>query len=450
MNSGRHARRPLIRLEEMNVNGGEATFGVSLDDSLGRYFRDRTLRISYDVALDGVDSGVSVIPFVTAVLPVAWAIGADVELPVLDRNFLGSIEAVRKVMKSWYPRLPFSTSIRASTVRQTSLGVANREGLLYSGGLDSTASLIRHLDSRPVLILVLGTPDLPAGQAEFQRLFLDQAKPFVQRLGLTLHVVRSGMLEVINLESLNEDFGDALQGSWWESIGHGMMLLGTCAPLTATDAIGTLRIAASRTTQFEEPWGSNPEVDEKLAWGGTAVIHDSHDISRQEKIDSLVAPFSKRTGISIPLRVCGSTKTKDRVERQTLNCGRCEKCVRTMVGLLAGGVDPRTCGFDMEHFSAQALQNNLDGGTMKLPKSVWDLWFDIQSSIKRREPTDEFVPMYGARPFFEWLRDYDIGKNLYRPSLATRVFGGFVPRFSARRRSAELVRDFKRASSSTD
>ncbi|HME18456.1 MAG TPA: hypothetical protein VKF15_01820 [Nitrososphaerales archaeon] len=450
MNRGKPARRPLIRLEELEVKGGEVTFSASIDDSLERYFRNGTLRISYDEPLDGVDPALAAIPFVTTVITVAWATGADVELPVLDRRFLQSIEAVRGVMKSWYPRLPFSSTVRARSIHGTGRETAKREGLLYSGGLDSTASLIRHLDSRPVLILVLGTPDLPAGQTEFHRMFLDQAKPFVERLGLELHSVRGGMLEMIDIESLNEDFGEALRGSWWESIGHGLMLLGACAPLTATDSIGTLRIAASRTADFEEPWGSNPEVDEKLAWGETAVIHDSHHISRQEKIESLIAPFSQRTHMSIPLRVCGSTKSKDRVERRTLNCGRCEKCVRTVVGLLAGGVDPKTCCFDMKDFSAQALRRNLEVGAVRLPKSVWDLWYDIQASVKKRNGTDEFTSMYGARPFFEWMRDYDIERNLYRPSLATRVLGGVVPRLSERRRSAELVRNFKRSTASAE
>jgi len=432
-----------IRLEKVRLQGSETKFEASFDASLSRYLRSGTLRVQYDAPVEDVDPGIAAIPFVTTVLTVAWATGCTIELPVLDQRFLNSMESVRQVMKSWYPGLPFSGGIKSDTVSQTGKTATNREGLLYSGGLDSTASLIRCLDVKPVPILVIGTPDLPSSQIDFHRMFLDEVRPFVERLGLNLHVAQSTMLEMVNLDALNSDFGELLGGYWWESVSHGLMLLGACAPLTFTEGIGTLRIAASRTGQFEEPWGSNPEVDEKVAWGATSVVHDSHDISRQQKIDSLIAPFLRKEVSVLPLRVCGSTKSKERLARKTLNCGRCEKCTRTIVGLLAVGVDPRTCSFDMRYFSAQRLRQGLEGGSVKLPKSVWDLWVDIQASLRKREKGLDADSMYGSGPFLEWLRGYDLERNLYRPSWVSRTFGNSVPRLSARRRSVELIQDFK-------
>lgn len=419
------------------------TFQASFNDSIAPYFRTDTLKISYDAALEGIDPGIAVIPFLATVVTIAWAVGADIEVPIVDQRFVNSVEAVGRVMKSWYPRLPFSTQIRAARVQTTKDESAVHEGLLYSGGLDSTASLIRHLDSRPTLIMILGTPDLAADQVEFHQMFLARVLPFVEQLNLKLHLVRSSMLNLINLERLDHEFGSALRGYWWESIGHGLMLLGTCAPLTATEGITTLRIAASRVERFEEPWGSNPATDEKLAWGQTSVVHDSHDISRQQKIDSLIAPFLRRTSGTLPLRVCGSTKSRDRLARQALNCGRCEKCVRTIVGLLAGGIDPKSCGFDMESFSARSLRVGLESGAVVLPKSVWDLWVDIQTGIRARKKEVDTKSMYDSGPLLEWLRDYDLERNLYRPSWVSRRLGDSLPRLSSRRRSIELIQNFK-------
>jgi len=443
MDEKKDGLKPRIRLEEVQVKGADMTFKASFDDCLSTYFRSATLRVSYDEVVDEVDPGLAVIPFVSTVITVAWATGADVDLPGLDQRFFDSVEAVREVMKSWYPRLPFSSRVHVGKIRRAGAGVAKNQGLLYSGGLDSTASLIRHLDSRPVLMLVIGTPDLPVGKPEFDRMFLGQVQPFVAGLGLKLHVARSSMLEMVNLETLNRDFGEAVGGYWWESVGHGLMLLGTCAPLTAVEEIGTLRIAASRVEEFEEPWGSNPEVDEKVAWGRTSVIHDSHDISRQQKIELLVAPFSRKARVTIPLRVCGSAKSRERLARNTLNCGRCEKCVRTIVGLLAEGINPKTCGFDMESFSARSLRVGLESGAVMLPKSVWDLWVDIQTGIRKREKEVDANSMYESGPFLEWLRSYDLERNLYRPSWISRRLGDSLPRFSARRRSVEHIQRFR-------
>jgi len=438
--------KPTIRLEGARATGGEVTFKASFDRPLERYLRSDILSLSYDAAVEGVEAGLLAVPFVTTMVTVAWATGADLEVPTLDRTFLDSMGEVRQVLKRWYPRLSFDTTIKVDRAEEgDALGRAN-EGLLYSGGIDSTASLIRHLDVRPVLMLVIGTPDLPLSQTGFQQMFLEAARPFVESLGSKLHVVRTGMLDVVNLEALNEDFGRSIGSYWWESVSHGMMLMGTCAPLTAIEGIRRLRIASSRIELFEEPWGSNPELDQKLAWKGTEVLHDSHDISRQDKIEGLLAPFIRAEGANVPLRVCGSAKSRERVARRTLNCGRCEKCVRTIVGLLAGGIDPTTCGFDMEFFSANTLRRNLEEGTVMLPKSVWDLWLDIQTSIRKQETETAVPSLYNSRSFFEWMRGYDLERNLYRPSLATRLLGSTIPRFSARRKSAELIRDFKRKS----
>ena len=67
------------------------------------------------------------------------------------------------------------------------------------------------------------------------------------------------------------------------------------------------------------------------------MIHDGYENNRQMKIHS-ICQFHKRTGMPVEVRVCYETD-------QGNNCCHCEKCTRTMLGIMAEGEDPRNYGF---------------------------------------------------------------------------------------------------------
>jgi len=77
------------------------------------------------------------------------------------------------------------------------------------------------------------------------------------------------------------------------------------------------------------PVGSHPAVDGLFSSQRLTVIHDGSRFSRLEKVRDLA---SWPTALAA-LRVCPGN-TGDR-----LNCGRCEKCLRTRLELLAAGVE---------------------------------------------------------------------------------------------------------------
>jgi len=76
------------------------------------------------------------------------------------------------------------------------------------------------------------------------------------------------------------------------------------------------------------PWGSHPLLDPLLGTESVALIHDGIGRSRAEK--ALLLPGSPEARDH--LFVCF-----DPPERGVANCGRCEKCLRTMLELLIGG-----------------------------------------------------------------------------------------------------------------
>jgi hypothetical protein len=90
------------------------------------------------------------------------------------------------------------------------------------------------------------------------------------------------------------------------------------------DQVHTMYVAAS---DVEPPWGSAPDLDRAWSSDSVAIENHSGELSRLERVTSIAAwePVRGR------LRVCWENKSND------LNCGFCEKCVRTRAQLLAAG-----------------------------------------------------------------------------------------------------------------
>jgi hypothetical protein len=93
--------------------------------------------------------------------------------------------------------------------------------------------------------------------------------------------------------------------------------------------VPTVRFCYISASEFGlgEPWGTSPEVDCFLSSAEMRVIHEGAEHNRLEKLQHLA-----RWPVALAnMRVCF------RPPAQGLNCGQCEKCLRTRVGLLAIG-----------------------------------------------------------------------------------------------------------------
>jgi hypothetical protein len=99
--------------------------------------------------------------------------------------------------------------------------------------------------------------------------------------------------------------------------------------------LARMEIAASYDLPNLVPCGSHPMLDPEYSSFDVQVRHRDVELSRIEKL-RLIADWD----VALQnLRVC-LANVQDR-----LNCGRCEKCVRTMTGLLAVGALHKTRAF---------------------------------------------------------------------------------------------------------
>ncbi len=403
-------------MADVTVDGVTAADGrlqceISHSTRLARFFAKDTFVAEYDVDLSGVPESVLVVPVLAHVCPVAWAAGADVGVNRVDARFVDALEDVQTTLCEMYPEFMQGGDLEyGEAVSEPPTHDTDGHGLLFSGGADSTASYVRHRDEDPMLISVHGWV---VGVDEEDRWgeTRDHIEAFGAERGLETRYVRSNMLQFLDTPMLHAHYKRFLDGSWYSSVGHGLGLLGLCAPLAYREGLGTLYVAATHTDDFDVPWGSHPSIDNHVAWTGTEGEHDGYELSRQEKLE-LIADYIRTESPDLVLRTC----TQDEGGG---NCCHCEKCYRTAIGLYLAGVDPNEHGYELRPETYERIRAGFENGEWLLGEDERFMWEDIQ----RHVDLDREFESPEARAFFEWLASVDVAElmNRGRPPLRHRL-----------------------------
>ncbi len=205
---------------------------------------------------------------------------------------------------------------------------------MFSGGLDSYATLALNRQ-------FLGTDHPDYTRTAILAFGLEQDDPTA--FGYVTEVMRSAARELdlilvpvesnVYLPYREEDSArnwqfwvDRLMCTALASFGHALSAGCTQLSIAASDFLAR---------EFTCVAADNPLVQENLSSARMRIRHSGGHLSRLEKTRIVArSPTMLRH-----LRVCNQYK---RYAPGKLNCGRCEKCVRTMIGLLAVGALEQT------------------------------------------------------------------------------------------------------------
>jgi hypothetical protein len=220
-----------------------------------KYLLTPNVYVEYDQNIDKVPKSILVIPALSGVVMLSWHIGADVYVEELDETYLNALEKIKKVMKSWWPNLPFSEIYVEKIVSNK---VSNKGyGMLFSSGIDSMVTYIRHREKKPNLIHCVT-------RGQHLKTNKEHLINFANEENVTINIIRTNINDSLHERLLSAQFGVA----WWGNISHSIIYTGLSAPLTIQNKIGTLLIASSHTREFKHPWGSHPLIDNNISWGG--------------------------------------------------------------------------------------------------------------------------------------------------------------------------------------
>jgi len=192
--------------------------------------------------------------------------------------------------------------------------------LCFSGGVDAFYTLLHGGLSVHRLVYVIGY-DVKVRERKRAQAVNSLVRDVAASLGIRSAIIATNLRRHPLHKSTPwlRSFGGALA-----AVGH---LLGAEASrlLTSSDGLGRAHAQV----------GSRPDTDPLHGSRRVAIDHIAGGVTRLEKIRALAAePLVQRH-----LRVCWKNVG------QSLNCGRCEKCVRTMVELDACGALGRFAGF---------------------------------------------------------------------------------------------------------
>jgi hypothetical protein len=204
---------------------------------------------------------------------------------------------------------------------------AKRAGTFFSGGVDSFATLklnrLNFAASHPWAIKDgLVAYGLELDKVEAFDYVLDYLKIAASEAGLQLIPVRTNIyLEYREADRQNNfDFWTyKFQGAVLAAIAHAF-----------AKRLGVMSIAATYDLAYLNKWGSHPLLDPNYSSVDLRIRHDGLVLSRLQKVELI-----KDWELALRhLRVCNQGQ---RYEAGNLNCGRCEKCIRTALELLVVG-----------------------------------------------------------------------------------------------------------------
>lgn len=389
-----------IELGVPRIAGSRIEVDVS-PGSARRYFAQRRFWVDYgDVDLSDVPAHVALLPALGTVLPVAIATGVPVVVPalVLDGTFSQQAAGIDVHLRKLYPALGDRPLQLQGPVADDAWQPSEAEGavLLYSGGVDSVTSLIRHRAEVRALLSVWGADvEIENTQLWGRLQAIVEAAPTMP--GVPRIVARTNMRRFLDELRLDRDFDRHFADTnWWGGIHHGLGLATIAAPVSRSMGVGRVVLASSHSVEFAVPWGSSPDLDNQVKWSGAAVEHDGFHLNRQAKIGQVIEPFV-REGRPLDLAVCYQNSRG----AGSINCGRCEKCLRTASGLLAAGVDPADAGVPVGPAELEHWQQRMDGDQVGFSPNAVYMWSGIQQAIAEDE----------TNPYLRWLRGHDLQRH---------------------------------------
>jgi hypothetical protein len=233
---------------------------------------------------------------------------------------------VMSIMRHWYhdpdkPLVRIEAKTRKTVLHPTK---ASRSGVFLSGGVDSFAAMrwnrlnfsAEHPGSFKDGIVVHG---FHIQEPDSFREVLDSLSEVAKEVGITPIGIRTNLIHGTQSWNL---WTNQLFGAAFSAVAHAI------GKRFTTVAIASPGLSFPKKL---DPHGSHPLVDPNYSSSDLTIRHDGSALSRLDKIQ-LIADwdFALKN-----LRVCNNTMT---VRSKALNCGNCEKCVRTKLEFEAVGI----------------------------------------------------------------------------------------------------------------
>lgn len=383
-----------ITLKSIEKKENIIKYAFSISDGYEEIFTDKPFIIEYPENIESVPDSIAAVPFVANVIPIIWLTDGTLRVKNLDKDFYDCLDEVKTGYETMFPESTFTGNLIVDNIIPCD-SATDGSVVFFSGGLDAVQTLVSHIDEKPHLLTIWGADiryDNTDGWEIVRRGVEDSARKF----DLPVDIIRSSFREFDNEAVLQNRFSKQLKDGWWHGVKHGIGLLGHASPYAYLYGLSTVYIA-STNCPADGPvrCASNPLTDNHVRYNGAKVIHDGFEYSRQDKVRNVVN-YVKKTGTKISLRVCWETQTG-------ANCCKCEKCYRTMAGLLAEGANPLDYGFEESTETLPFMRFYITGQRSHYA-TIQDYWPHIQKRVIENKSLLVNTPSW---KFLKWIEKSD-------------------------------------------
>ncbi len=379
-------------------NQTKAEYFTTVSKDLQKFFTDQNYFLDYSESIEEVPNAILAIPWLCDILPIIWLSDSEVEIEELDIAFYNCIDEIKKGYQERYPRLSFKGKVTVKNLVDCSYDVDpnSPHGSIacFSGGVDSIATVVRHIDERPLLLSIWGS-DIPLTEVDGWENLKSQMSDFGKVMGLKNTFVASGFRANVNTGVLSRWLRDELgyaKGEWWFYIQHGIAIASHMTPMAYKYKISQCYLSGDSGNS-----ASNPILVEPIKFGKSEFKVTLTEWNRVEKT-ALIGEYVKANPNlkgKIILHVCWQTTTGD-------NCSKCIKCLRTIMTM-------------------KSLQINLeDFGFVEYPNIYLDFYDKIKNGVERcivylwnevRDAFNKHRQLWENDPDVSWILDFDFEKQ---------------------------------------
>lgn len=396
-----------IRLDEIIVKNDRVDYFFTVTGSLQKYFKKSNhLFFKYNTNLNEIPNSILAIPFVANIIPLVWITESNIYVDELDKSFYDALNNIRNGYQKMFPNLAFKGSISAKNIIQNCYKPEREAAALFSGGLDAHTTFIRVKDKNPLLITEYGWYEDDIENSDVWNADKENAEEFAKVNRLENILIQSNYGTFLKPGVINRDFSANLGDTWWHGLHHGLAIISAGIPIAYKLKVKCIYIASSNSPKYPIPCASDPTVDNEIKYSSGEVFHDGYELTRQDKVKVVVDYYSS-FGKNVDIRVCFKNEK---------NCCKCEKCLRTIFGIIAEGDSPQNYGFEIVGNISKYLKSALDNEVKSFTDTFITMYWDViqkrmsknYSNIKHKE-------------ILEWFLDYNFQEERKKSLLNYRI-----------------------------
>ncbi|MBU3191224.1 hypothetical protein K9O30_18470 [Clostridium bowmanii] len=381
--------RSVISVDKVKIHGDRVEYFLDIQGDVKRYFNLKVnMFVEYGENIEDVPEGIAIIPLLTNLLPIAWFSDSEIIVNEIDKSFYECIEEIKHGYVDRHKLNNLKGKFSAHKIIDYNYEYEQKSATFFSGGVDSFATLITRLNEKPMLVTLWGTDitlDDEEGWERVKELVVDSG----EKLGLKNLLIKSNFRIFINESELDRAFYKYMNEGWWRGAQHGIGLIGHIAPFAYIYKIKQVYMPASLSTVYSEiSCASHPNIDNKVRMGSCSVVHEGFDNNRQDKI-KIIGDHLKNHEYQFTIRVCWESKGGK-------NCSVCEKCSRTIMGLIAEGIDPNKYGFNVTDNTILNIKENWQY-VWNITEATGSSWTALQNKYKEDEE------LWKNNNIFNWI-----------------------------------------------